>query len=146
MDDSEPLQTLELLNEGCIDTEQPRKTTTSKARSVPTQSDTADSVGATEENQVEEEALDSQTTDHPVQRTVRTRNPPIGEGLAQVTHTSVTVIQEPGGYSETVSGPKKEQWLAAMALEVMSLEAMGTWTLVIDQDLEKYFLDDGSCC
>ena len=55
----------------------------------------------------------------------------------------MTVNQEPGGYSETVSGPKKEQWLAAMALEKKSLEAMGTWTLVIDQDLEKYFLDDG---
>ena len=59
MADSEPLQTLELLIEEYIDIEQLSTTKTSKARNTPTESDTADSVGATEENQVEEEALDS---------------------------------------------------------------------------------------
>ena len=34
------------------------------------------------------------------------------------------------GYSEAVSGPEKEQWMATMALEVKSLEATGTWTIV----------------
>ena len=42
----------------------------------------------------------------------------------------MTGIQEPRGYSEAVSRPEKEQWLAAMALEVKSLEAMGKWKLV----------------
>ena len=64
-----------------------------------------------------------------MQRTVRTRNPPIRYGLAY-THASVTRIQEPRVYSESVSGPKKEQWLAVMALEAKSLEVLGTWTLV----------------
>ena len=62
-------------------------------------------------------------------RSVRTRNPPIRYGLAY-THASETGIQEPRGYSGAVSGPEKEQWLAAMALEVKSLEAMGTWNFV----------------
>ena len=124
--DSEPLRTLELSIEGCFDNEQPSTTKTSEARSAPTEGDTADSVGATEENQVEEEAVDSYSTDNPVQRSVRTRKPPIRYGLAY-THASVTRIQEPRGYSEAVSGSEKEQWLAAMALEVKTLEAMGTW-------------------
>ena len=129
MVDSEPLQALELSIERCIDIEQPSTTKTSEARSAPTEGGTADSVGATEEKQVEEEAVDLHSTDHPVQMSVRTRNPPIRYGLAY-THASVAGIQEPRGYSEAVSGPEKEQWLAAMALEVKSLEVMGTWTLV----------------
>ena len=88
-----------------------------RKRSAPTEDDTTDSVGTNEENQVEEEAVDSHSTDHPVLRSVRTRNPPIRYGLTY-THASVTGIQEPRGYSEAVSGPEKEQWLAAMALEV----------------------------
>ena len=40
------------------------------------------------------------------------------------------IAQEPRSYLEAVSGPEREQWLAAMALEVQSLKAMGTWTLV----------------
>ena len=107
MVDSEPLQTLELSIEGCIDIEQPSTTKISKAQSAQTEDGTADSVGATEENLVEEEAVDSHSTDHPVQRSVRTRNPPIRYGLAY-THASVAPIQEPRGYSEAVSGPKKE--------------------------------------
>ena len=42
----------------------------------------------------------------------------------------MTRIQEPRVYSESVSGPKKEQWLAVMALKAKSLEVLGTWTLV----------------
>ena len=45
MVDSEPLQTLELSIEGCIDIEQQNTTKTSEARSAPTGGDTADSVG-----------------------------------------------------------------------------------------------------
>ena len=92
---------------------------------MPTEGDTADSVGATEVNQVEEEAVDAHSTDHAVHSCVRPRNPPIRYGLAY-THTSVTGIQKPRGHSEAVSGPEKEQWLAAMVLEVKSVEAMGT--------------------
>ena len=74
MVDSEPLQTLELSVEECIDNEQPSTAKTSEARSAPTEGDTGDSVGATEENQVEKEAIESHCNDHPVQRSVRTRN------------------------------------------------------------------------
>ena len=129
MVDSESLQTLGLSIEGSIDIQQPSTTKTSEARSAPTEGDTADPVGATEENQVEEEAVDSHSSDHPVQRSVRTRNPPIRYGLAY-THASVIGKQEPRGYSVAVSGPEKDQWLASMALKVKSLEAMGTWALV----------------
>ena len=129
MVDSEPLQTLELSIEGCIDIEQPSTTKTSEARSPPTEGDTADSVGATEKNQAEEEAVDSHSTDHRVQRSVRIRNPPIRYGLAY-DNASVTEIQEPRGYSEEVSGPEKEQWLDIMVLEAKSSETMGTRTLV----------------
>ena len=122
---SEPLHTLELSIEGCNDIEQPSTTITSEARSALTEGDSADSVGATEANQVEEEAVDSHSTDNPVQRSVRTRNPPFGYGLPD-TDASVTGNQEPMGYSEAVSGPEKEQWLAAMALEVKSQDAMRT--------------------
>ena len=101
MVDSEPLQTLELSIEGCIDVEQPSTTKTSESRNSPIEGDTSDSVGATEENQVEEEVVDSHSTDHPVQRSVRTRNAPINWPY---THASVTGNQEPGGYSEAVSG------------------------------------------
>ena len=52
MIDSEPLKTLELSIEGCIHIEQPSTTRTSEARSAPTEGDTADSVGATEKDQV----------------------------------------------------------------------------------------------
>ena len=107
MVDSEQLQTLELSIEGCIDIEQPSTTKTSEAQSAQTEDGTAGSVGATEENQVEEEAVDSHSSDHPVQRSVRTRNPPIRYGLAY-THASVAPIQEPRGYSDAVSGPEKE--------------------------------------
>ena len=69
--DSEPLQTLELSIEGCIDIEQPSTTKTSEARSAPTEGDTVDSVGATGENYFKEEALDSDSTDHRVQTSVR---------------------------------------------------------------------------
>ena len=100
-----------------------------RKRSAPPEGDTKNSVGTNEENQVEEEAVNSNSTDHPVLRSVRTRNPPIRYGLTY-THASVTGIHAPVGYSEAVSGPEKEQWLAAMALEVKSLEAMGTRTLV----------------
>ena len=50
MVDSEPLQTLELSIEGCIDIEQPSTTKTSEARSAQTEGDTVDSVGATGES------------------------------------------------------------------------------------------------
>ena len=59
-----------------------------------------------------------------MQRSVRKRNPPIRYGLAY-THASVTGIQE------AVTGRENEQWLAAMALEVKFLEAMGTWTYTL---------------
>ena len=101
MVDSEPLQTLELSIEGCIDIERPSTTKTNEARSAPFDNDTADSVGATEENQVEEEAVESHSTDHAMQRSVRTRNPPIRYGLAY-THASVTGTQEPWAYLEAV--------------------------------------------
>ena len=48
--DSEPLEALELSTEGCLDIEQPSTTTNSEARSAPIEGDTADSVGATEED------------------------------------------------------------------------------------------------
>ena len=89
MADSEPLQNLELSIEGCIDYEQPSTTKTSEARSAPTEGDAADSVGTTEENHVEEEAVVSHSTDRPVQRSVRIRNPPI---RCFGTHASVTEI------------------------------------------------------
>ena len=92
--DSEPLQALELSIEGCIKIELPSTTKSSEARNAPTEGFIANSVGATKENQVEVEAVDSHSTDHPVQRYVRTRNPPIRYGLAY-THASVTGIQEP---------------------------------------------------
>ena len=82
MVDSDPLQTLELSIDGCLDIEQPSTTKTSEARSAPTEGDIVGSVGATEENQVEEEAVDSHSTAHPMQKSVRTRNPPIPDGLA----------------------------------------------------------------
>ena len=63
-----------------------------------------------------------------MQRSIRTRNPPIRYELAY-THASVTSIQEPKGYSEALSASKSEQWLTAIALEMKSLEAMTTWTL-----------------
>ena len=91
MADSEPLKNLELSIEGCIDIEQPSTTKTSEARSAPTEGDTADSVGTTEENQVEEEAVDSHSTDYLVQRSVRIRNPPIRYGLAY-THSIRTCL------------------------------------------------------
>ena len=103
---SELSQTLELSIEGCIDIEQPSTTKTSEARSAPTEGVTADSVGATELNQVEGEAVESNSTDHPVQRTIRTRNPPIRYGQAY-THASVTGIQESMGYSEAVWTQKR---------------------------------------
>ena len=59
MVDSEPLQTVELSIEECIDFEQPSMTKTRKAQSASTEGDTADSLGATEENLVEEEAVDT---------------------------------------------------------------------------------------
>ena len=135
--DSEPLLTLGLSIEGCNDIEQPSTTITSEGRSAPTEGDTADSVGATEKNQAKEESVVSHSTDHPVQRSVRIRNSPFRYGLAY-THASVTGSQEPRGYSEAVSGPEKEQWLAAMALEVKSQEAMGTWTLVDRPKFRKF--------
>ena len=92
--------------------------------------------------QIEEEAVDSHSTDHPVQSSARTRNLPIRYGLAY-THALVTGIKEPRGYSEAVSGPIKEQWLASMAFEVQCLEAIGTWTLVDRPRTRKLFLDDG---
>ena len=73
-----------------------------------------------------------------MQRSVRTRNPPFRYGLAY-THTSVAGIQEARGYSEAVPGLEKEQWLSAMALDVKSLEAMGTWTLVYRPQSRKNF-------
>ena len=139
---SESLQTLELSIEGCIDIEQPSTTKTSEARSAPTEGDTTDSVGALEEDKIEGEAADSYSTDHPVQRSVRTRNPPIRYGLAY-SNASVTGNQDLKSYSEAVSGPEKEQWLAAMALEVKSLEAMGTWTLLDRQKCRKVIPGDG---
>ena len=145
MVDSEPLQKLELSIEGCIDTEQSSRTKTSEARSAPIEGYTADSVGASEKIQVEEEALDSHSTDHPVQRSVRTRNPPIRYGVAY-THASVTGMQEPRGFSQAVFGPENEQWMAAMALEVKSLEAMEHGHLLIDHNLEKLYWMMGSCC
>ena len=63
-----------------------------------------------------------------MQRSVRTRNPPFRYGLAH-TQASVTEIQVPEGYSEAGSGIEKDQWMAAMVLEVKSLEAIGTGTL-----------------
>ena len=47
-----------------------------------------------------------------------------------ITNNSSSGIQEPSGYSEAVPGPKNEQWLAAMALQVKSLEVIGIRTLV----------------
>ena len=96
----------------------------------------AASVGVTEDDPVETEELEPPSTEPPEQRpteipeqrSTRTRNPPIRYGLAY-THASV-IAQEPRSYLEAVSGPEREQWLAAMALEVQSLKAMGTWTLV----------------
>ena len=88
---SEPLHTLKLSIEGCTDIKEASTTKTSEARSAPTEGDTADSVGVTQENLVEEEALDSHSTDHPVQKSVRTKNPPIRYRLAY-THVLVTGI------------------------------------------------------
>ena len=138
MVDNEPLQNLELSIERCIDIEQSSLTKTSEAQSAQTEGDTADLVGATEENQVKEEAGDSHSTGHPVQRSVRTRNPPFRYGLAYI-QDSVAGIQEPRGDSEAVPGLEKEQWLAAMALDVKSLEAMGTWTIVDRPQSRKNF-------
>ena len=66
MVDSEPLQALELSIEGCIKIELRSTTKASEARNAPTEGFIAKSVGATEENQVEVEAVDSHSTDHPV--------------------------------------------------------------------------------
>ena len=52
MIDSEPLKTVELSIERCIHIEQPSTTRISEAPSAPTEGDTADSVGATEKDQV----------------------------------------------------------------------------------------------
>ena len=67
---SGPLQTLELSIEGCIDIDQSSTRRTCDARSALIEGDAADSVGATEEGQVEEEAVDSHSNDHPVLRYV----------------------------------------------------------------------------
>ena len=66
MFDSEPLQTLEISIEGCIDFEQASTIKISEAQSAPTEFDSVDSVGYTEENHVEEETAESHSTDHPV--------------------------------------------------------------------------------
>ena len=47
-----------------------KRAATSEAQEAPTKGDTGDSVGATEENQVEEKAVHSNSTDHPVQNSV----------------------------------------------------------------------------
>ena len=52
MIDNEPLKTVELSIERCLDIEQPSTTRISKARNAPTEGDSADSVRATEKDQV----------------------------------------------------------------------------------------------
>ena len=84
---------------------------------------------STEEEQVEEEALDLDCIGYPLQKSIRTRNSPIRYGLVY-THVSAFGIQDLRGYSEALSRTKKEVRLAAMANEVKPLEAIGTWTLV----------------
>ena len=134
--DSEQSQTLGLSIEGCIDVEETSTKTITESTNKANDSGAAASVGVTEDDPVETEELEPPSTEPPEQRpteipeqrSTRTRNPPIRYGLAY-THASV-IAQEPRSYLEAVSGPEREQWLAAMALEVQSLKAMGTWTLV----------------
>ena len=97
--------------------------------------------GATDDDQDEDEAVDTHSIEHPVQRSIRTRNPSIWYGLPYI-HVSASGIQEPRGYSEAVPEPEKEMRLAAIVLEVKTLEAMVTWTTVDEPKSRKLFLDD----
>ena len=138
--DSEPLKTAELSIEGCIEL-----ILSNQALRKPTRHRAnwwwywRFNGGATEENQVEDGAVGSHSTDHQVQRSVRTRNPPFLYGLVY-THASLSGIQEPKGYPEAVYGSEKEQLLAAMAFDVKSPDALGTWTLV-DRPRSRKMID-----
>ena len=135
-------QNIEVSIKTCIDIGQPNTTETSQANWA---RHCRFSGGHWGKQVEEEEDVDSHSTDQPEQRSVRTRNPPTRYVLAY-THASVTGVQELRGYSEALPGPKKTQWLAAMVLEVKSIEAMWTWTIVDRLQFRSYSWTMGSCC
>ena len=95
---------------------------------TPNAVDTADSLGATEKDQVKGQAKCSLSAEHPVQRSFRTGKPPIRYGLYAYVSEKKSNSQD--AFKKRSLDPKK-LWLATMALEMKPPEAVGTSTIVV---------------